>query len=94
MDDSDVLTKKQIYDHIKANGGDSSRPSIDLTDYLRKDGSIGMTGHLQINYNGIEDIGNLRNGKSGLTADLDMKNHKIVNLKTPENSTNAVNWSF
>ena len=23
-DDSDVLTKKQIYDHIKANGGDSS----------------------------------------------------------------------
>ena len=32
--------------------------------------------------------------KSGLTADLDMKNHKIVNLKTPENSTNAVNWSF
>ena len=23
-----------------------------------------MTGHLQMNYNGIEDIGNLRNGKS------------------------------
>ena len=36
MDDSDVLTKKQIYDHIKANGGDSSRPSVDLTDYFKK----------------------------------------------------------
>ena len=32
--------------------------------------------------------------KSGLTADLDMKHHRIVNLKTPENSTDAVNWSF
>ena len=35
-DDSDALTKKQIYDHIKANGGDSSSTSIDLTDYLKK----------------------------------------------------------
>ena len=31
--DSDALTNKQIYDHVKANGGDSSSPSIDLTDY-------------------------------------------------------------
>ena len=35
MGDSDVLIKKQIYDHIKANGGDSSTPPIDLTDYLK-----------------------------------------------------------
>ena len=63
-DDSDALTKKQIYDHIKANGGGSSSPLIDITDYLKKDGSIGMMGHLQKNYNRIEDIGNPRDGKS------------------------------
>ena len=32
--------------------------------------------------------------KSGSTSDLDIKNHRIVNLKTPENSTDAVSWSF
>ena len=63
-DDSDALTKKQIFDHINTNGGDSSSPSIDLTDYLKKDGSIGLTGHWQMNYNQIEDIGNPRDGKS------------------------------
>ena len=52
-DDSDVLTKKQIYDHIKANVGSSSSPPIDLTDYLKKDGSVPMTGHLQMNFNRI-----------------------------------------
>ena len=39
----------------------------------------------------VEFVGSLL---CGLTADLDMKNHKIVNLKTPENSTDGVNWSF
>ena len=32
--------------------------------------------------------------KSGLTADLDMKNHRVVNLKTPENSSDAVISTF
>ena len=58
------MTKKQIYDHIKANGGDSSSSPIDLTDYFKKDGSIAMTGHLQMNYNRIEDIGNPRDEKN------------------------------
>ena len=57
-EDSDALTKKQIYDHIKANGGDSSSAPVDLTDYIKRDGSVAMTGHLQMNHNRIEDIGN------------------------------------
>ena len=61
-DESDALTKKQIYDHVKMNGGNSSSPSIDLTDYFKTDDSIGMTGHL--NYNRMGDIGNPRDGKS------------------------------
>ena len=36
QNDSDVLTKKQIYGHIKANGGDSSSTPVDLTDYFKK----------------------------------------------------------
>ena len=64
-DDSDVLTKKKNYDHIKANGGDSSSYPLDLTDYLKKDGSNGgMQGPLKMNVNHIEDIGNPRDGKS------------------------------
>ena len=63
-DDSDASTKKQICDHIKANGGESSSTPVDLTDYIKRDGSVAMTGHFQMNYNRIEDIGNARNGKN------------------------------
>ena len=66
-DDSDVLTKRQIYDHIKANGGGSSNPSIDLTNYLKRDGGNGgMQGPLKMNFNHIEDIANPRDGKATL----------------------------
>ena len=67
MGDSDVLTKKQIYDHIKANGDDSSTPPIDLKHYSKKDRSNGgMQGPLKMNFNHIEDIANPRDGKSDL----------------------------
>ena len=50
-DDSDALTKKQIYDHVKVNGGDSSSPPTDLTNYLKKkDGSDQMAGFFFIFY--------------------------------------------
>ena len=59
------MTKKQIYDHIKANGGDSSSSPVDLTDYLKKDGSNGgMKGPLKMTFNQIQDIANPRDGKS------------------------------
>ena len=46
-DDTDALTKKQVYNHIKANLGDGSTP-VDLADYLKKDGSIAMTADLSM----------------------------------------------
>ena len=66
QNDNDVLTKKQIYDHIKANGGGSSSTPVDLSDHLKRDGSVAMTGHLQMNYNRIEEIRDPRDGKTTL----------------------------
>ena len=56
QNDSDVLTKKQIFDHIKANGGDSSSTPVDLTDYLKKDGSVPLTGDLSIGNNKLINL--------------------------------------
>ena len=65
MSDSDCLTKKQIYDCVKANSGDSSSSTLDLTDYLKRDSSNGgKKGPLKMNFNHIEDIANPRDGKS------------------------------
>ena len=63
-EDDDCLTKKQIYDHVKANGGDSSSSPVDLSDYLKRDGSLALTGHLQMIYNRIEYTGNPRDCKN------------------------------
>ena len=63
-EDDDCLTKKQIYDHVKANGGDSSSLPVDLSDYSKRDGSFATTGHFQMIYNRIKDIGNPRDGKN------------------------------
>ena len=54
-DDSDALTKKQTYDHIKVNGGSSSKP-VDLTDYLKKDGSVPLTSDLSIGNNKLINL--------------------------------------
>ena len=54
-DARDALTKKQIYDHIKANG---------LTDYIKRHGSSTMQGHPLMDFNRVQDIGNPRQGKS------------------------------
>ena len=54
-DDSDVLTKKQTYDHIKVNGGSSSK-LVDLTDYLKKDGSVPLTSDLSIGNNKLINL--------------------------------------
>ena len=53
-EDDDCLTKKQIYDHVKANGGHS--PLIDLTNYLKKDGSGPLTGNLCIGNNKLINV--------------------------------------
>ena len=57
--DSDALTKKQIYDHVKVNGGSSSQP-VDLTNFLKKDGSDKMTGLLNMDNRRIVNVGNRR----------------------------------
>ena len=49
------MTKKQIYDHVKGNGGVSSSSPVNLTYYLKKDGSDKMTGLLNMNDRRIEN---------------------------------------
>ena len=56
-----------LSNHVKANGGDSSSSTLNLTDYLKCDSSNGgMEGPLKVNFNHIEDISNPRDGKSDL----------------------------
>ena len=148
-DDSHPLTKKQIYNHVKVNGGSCSQP-VDLSNYLKKDGSDQITGLLDMNNRRIQNVGpgrhnttdalthlqleafyfdlNVDDGKieaqnpidmgnkkitglkepihhkdaaelnnnilkSGLTNNLDIKNNKIVNLKTATSGNDAVNFT-
>ena len=99
-DDSDALTKKQIYDHIKANYGDSSGSQIDLTDYIKQDGSSTMQAHLLMDCNRVQDIGNHRQGKSDAVPyeyltqwymQFDDDNIKI-DVKNPINMGNKKNY--
>ena len=93
-DDGDFLTKKQIYDHVKGNGG--AGKAIDLTDYLKKDGSDEMNGLLNMNSRRIENLANPRSGEAdGIPyeyfrqwyMDFDDNNIKI-NVENPINMKN------
>ena len=56
QNNGDCLTKKQIYNHVMVNGGSSSQP-VDLTNYLKKDGSDQMTGLLDMNNRRNQNVG-------------------------------------
>ena len=53
-DDDACLTKKKIYDHVKANGGGGS--PVDLSYYLKRDGSVPLTGDLSMDNNKLINL--------------------------------------
>ena len=56
QNDGDILTKKQIYDHVKAIGGDLSSSPLDLTYYLKKDRSVSLTHDLSVGNNKLINL--------------------------------------
>ena len=62
---NDCLTKKQVYDHVKANGGDPCSTPVDLTDYIKRDGSSTMQGHHLMDFNHVQDRENPCQGIKG-----------------------------
>ena len=103
IDDSDVLTKKQSYDHVKAN-----------SEYVKTDGSSVMKGHLLLDNNRVQDIAPPRQKKSdaipylyfstwymqfddnNINLDvknpIDMGNKKISNVKEGTSNSDCVNF--
>ena len=88
QNDNDILTKKQLYDHIKANGGDSSTTPVDLTDYIKKDTSTGgFSSDLTMNNQIISGL------KSGSNSDDAInKNQLDIGLKTKANKNELNNY--
>ena len=50
------LTNLKPGTDVKANGGDSSSSPLDLNDYLKKDGSVSLTGGLSIGNNKLINL--------------------------------------
>ena len=67
----DVLNKKQIMDLIAANGG--SGKAVDLTNYLKKDGSDHMTGLLNMNNRRIENVASGRHNTADALTHLQLE---------------------
>ena len=82
---------------LKANIAGGEKP--DMSDYLRADGStkvkgtIDMDGHNLIN---ITTIGGVHpeNDKIGFENEVDMGQHKIINVATPVDNMDVVNKSY
>ena len=80
----------------------------DLTPYLKKDGSVLLTGNLDLNSNKIENLGNPINFADAvnkkyidtkfiskpINENLNLSSYKIINLSTPTDNTDAINKSY
>ena len=98
-----AANKKYVDDEIK------KIPSPDLSTYLKKDGTVEMTGNLDMGNQQITNIGaNIQNTYDVVNlgfcdtkylqkvsnSDLDMDNHKIKDMAQPTDDNDAVNKHY
>ena len=98
-----AANKKYVDDEIK------KIPSPDLSTYLKKDGTVEMTGNLDVSNQQITNLGaNIQNTYDVVNlgfcdtkylqkvsnSDLDMDNHKIKDMAQPTDDNDAVNKHY
>ena len=80
--DNAVMSKKWIIDHVKANGG--SGPTIDLSDYLKKDGSIPMSGDFNMGNHKLVNLKEATNNQDTTTF------HQLQTSLAPKPNKNQI----